>query len=83
MTKAKITHLPQSKPEMTEEQKKEMALRSFVQKRNSVAEAIIFNAVQGNLPATDEGLELIDTAIAMADRYMEKAFGLKEGPKSE
>ena len=77
-----IRSIGANKP-LTEEEKKEVALRSFIQKRNSVAEAIIFNAVHGNLPTKEEGLELIDTAIAMADRYMEKGFGLKEGPRSE
>lgn len=60
-------------PAMTDEQKKEMAARAFVQKRNSIAEGIIFNAVQA-CALTEE---LIDTAIKLADRYMEKAYGLK------
>ena len=60
-------------PAMTEEQKKEMAARAYVQKRNSIAEGIIFNAVHG-CALTEE---LIDTAIKLADHYMEKAYGLK------
>ena len=64
----------------TPEQQKEAALRSFITKRNSIAEGIIFNAVRGGNLTED----LIDTAIKLADHYMEKAFGLKaEGPKSE
>lgn len=63
--------------EMSAEQKKEMAARAYIQKRNSIAEGIIFNAVQGAFIPAEKGLLLIDNAIQMADRYMEKAYGLK------
>ena len=62
--------------EMSAEQKKEMAARAYVQKRNSIAEGIIFNAVHACALAED----LIDTAIKLADYYMEKAFGVKADP---
>lgn len=60
----------------TEEQKKELAIRQFVTKRNSIAEAYIFNSVRGQILDKDEALELVDTAIAVGDHYMEKAFGI-------
>ena len=80
MAKAKVPSLQHQ--QMTAEHKKDVALRSFITKRNSIAEGIIFNAVQGLGDKFD--VSLVDKAIETADRYMEKAFGLKaEGPKSE
>lgn len=63
--------------EMSAEQKKEMAARAFVQKRNSIAEGIIFNAVHNVKLTEEEGLRLVALAVNMADVYMEKAFGVK------
>lgn len=62
---------------MTEEQKKEMAARAYVQKRNSIAEGIIFNACRDTYINDEVGIKIVDAAIKMADHYMEKAYGLK------
>ena len=63
--------------ELSAEQKKEMAARAFVQKRNSIAEGIIFNSCRDTYINDEVGIRIVDAAIKMADRYMEKAYGLK------
>ena len=74
----------------TEEQKKEMAARAFVQKRNSIAEMTIANILHG-VPLADidpEGAPevsrgIVDFALALADYYMQRAFGLPEEKPEE
>lgn len=61
----------------TPEQQKEAALRSFITKRNAVAEGIMFNAVRG-LGDKFDPEDLVTAAVKAADLYLEKAFGLRK-----
>ena len=74
----KINPKPQG-ADMTPEQTKEMAARAFLQKRNAIAEMVLSQSCSGagDLDA-DKGVRLVDTALAMADYYMKKAFGIQD-----
>ena len=63
------------KPKMSEEERKEQMTRAFLQKRASPAEGILFNLCQAGIITT--GTDLVDRAIVMADRLMEKLYGAK------
>ena len=76
------------KPQMSDEERKEQMTRAFLQKRASLAEGILFNICQGlNIIPRDEEINLlVDRAVEMADRLMEKLYGAKpkeEKPKEE
>ena len=78
------------KPKMSEEERKEQMTRAFLQKRASLAEGILFNLCQAkdiNNNTTNIECELmVDVAIEMADRLMEKLYGAKtqeEKPKEK
>ena len=60
---------------MSEEERKEQMTRAFLQKRASLAEGILFNLCQGVNIIPDK--QLVDRAIVMADRLMEKLYGAK------
>ena len=48
--------------ELTEERKKEQALRAFIQKRNAIAEALLINEARWMRITKANGREEIDTA---------------------
>lgn len=61
----------------TEEEKKQMAARAFVQKRNAIAEMAIASHIRAQgMPDEDEIGAIVDAALALGDYYMQKAFGL-------
>ena len=67
------------KPQMSEKERKEQVTRAFLQKRASLAEGILFNLCQGLsiIPGDEEINLLVDRAVEMADRLMEKLYGAK------
>ena len=60
---------------LTEEERKEQMTRAFLQKRASLAEGILFSLCKRVRMITDD--QLVDRAISMADRLMEKLYGAK------
>ena len=70
---------PTAPRQMTEEERKEQMTRAFLQKRASLAEGILFNLCQGkNITATTTNIEciqMVDAAISMADKMLEKLYG--------
>ena len=60
---------------LTEEEKKSQIMRAFMQKRASLAEGILFNLCHRVRVITDN--DLVDRAVEMADRMMEKLYGAK------
>ena len=68
--------------QVTEEERKEQMTRAFLQKRASLAEGILFNLCQAmniTYETTDqECVSMVDVAIEMADRLMEKLYGAKK-----
>ena len=68
-------------PEELKEKQEQEAKRAFYQKRNSLAEIILANAVQG----TDKKdyNDAVDAAIAAADYFMEKAYAVSIKVKEE
>lgn len=70
---------PTAPRQMTEEERKEQMTRAFLQKRASLAEGILFNLCQGkNITATTTNIEciqMVDVAISMADKMLEKLYG--------
>ena len=64
------------KPKMSEEERKEQMTRAFLQKRASLAEGILVDLSQAGIITT--GTDLVDRAIEMADRLMEKLYGAKK-----
>ena len=70
---------PTAPRQMTEEERKEQMTRAFLQKRASLAEGILFNLCQGkNITETTTSIEciqMVDVAISMADKMLEKLYG--------
>ena len=68
------------KPQMSEEERKEQMTRAFLQKRASLADGILFNLCKGLsiIPRDEEINLLVDRAVEMADRLMEKLYGAKK-----
>lgn len=66
----------------TEEEMKAQATRAFLQKRNSLAEGILFNCLHGGAATridkdgNPDYKPAIDAAIEAADYMMEKAYGM-------
>lgn len=60
-------------PKMSEEMKKEQMLRAAMQKRASLAEAILFNMVQSNVVADAQGI--VKIASDIADEFMRVVYG--------
>lgn len=58
----------------SQEEMEAQARRAFIQKRNSLAETILYNSV-GNTPPTSFK-ELVDAAIEAADYMMEKLYSV-------
>lgn len=53
----------QMKP-LTEEEQKELYIRSYVQKKTAIAEGVLYNMVQGNMVSDAKGLVKIVDEIA-------------------
>ena len=68
-------------PEELKAQQEEQAKRAFYQKRNSLAEIILANAVQGT--NKKDYKDAVDAAIAAADYFMEKAYAVSIKVKEE
>lgn len=67
----------------TTDERKEQALRAFVQKRNSIAEMVISQTAAAAFACGSDSAdadELVAFAIAVGDAYMERALGLKTEP---
>lgn len=60
----------------SQEELEAQAKRAFMQKRNALAEGIIFGAVR-NYTGQNDFRPLVDAAIDAADYYMEKVFSVK------
>ena len=60
----------------TPEEQAEAATRAFMQKRNSLAEGILFNSLRHITPETPPEImhELVDLALDAADYYMQKVY---------
>lgn len=63
----------------TQEELEEQAKRAFLQKRNSIAEGVLFNAVRNIGPECSSAIMagIVDLSIEAADRFMQKAYGLE------
>ena len=76
---------PSAPAPLTDEQKKEQALRAAAQKYNALVEGIIFNAVQGagaDLTAF-VGANIYNSAKHIAGLYLEELLGVKLTKKEE
>lgn len=65
---------------LTEEQKQEQVIRFFSQKRESFAQAILFNLCNGLgfIPSEGEDtIELVERSVEMADLLIEKLYPIK------
>ena len=70
---------------LTEEERKEQMTRAFLQKKASLAEAILFNLVQGkgrgmvydleSKSSETKHLEMVKMASDMADEFMRVVYG--------
>ena len=64
---------------LTPEQRQEAMLRFFTQKRESFTTGILFNLCQNpNVNASADCAHVVNVAVAMADRLIEKLYPLKE-----
>lgn len=72
---------PRPLPPMSEEAKKEQAIRAFMQKRASLAEGILFNLCSNQSivsTAFTEPGEVAKAAIKITDALMEQLYGKTE-----
>lgn len=69
----------------SQEEMEEQAKRAFIQKRNALAETILYNAVGTALPSYTSYKGLVDAAIEAADYMMEKLYSvaITEKPAEE
>ncbi len=68
-------------PEQIQEQKKNQALAMLVQKREAFAVNILVSLCRGNgfaYPKDQDTDGLVDKAVEMADRLLEKLYPIKE-----
>lgn len=66
-------------PEQIQEQKRNQALQMLMQKREQFALAILANSVRGEaFLNAEEGVKIVNTAVAMADHLLEKLYPIKE-----
>ena len=82
---------PNIKP--TQEEMEAQAKRAFLQKRNSIAEGIIFNAISSGSPTRTiidkdgqprpDYTPIVAAAIEAADEYMRLALGIEAKVKEE
>lgn len=64
--------------ELTPEQKQEAMVRFFTQKRESFTTGILFNLCQNPKIDINAGNHLVNVAVSMADKLIEKLYPLKE-----
>ena len=91
MSKPNIVRPVGAKP--TQEEMEAQAKRAFLQKRNSIAEGILFNAISSGAPTrtiiANDGQPrpdyrpVVQAAIEAADEYMRLALGIKAEIKEE
>lgn len=75
-TMAKAGHL-NGGPKPTQEEIEMQAKRAFIQKRNSIAENLLSNAVASGQWRGKSFKGLVDAAMEAADYYMDKAFNVE------
>ena len=63
---------PKKPAELTEEQKKEQALRAFIQKRNAIAEALLINEAR-QMRVTKANVAEV---LSIAEEFMSQAYGV-------
>ena len=87
MSKPNIVRPIGAKP--TQEEMEAQAKRAFLQKRNSIAEGILFNAISCSRGLRIDGdrkpdfKPIVSAAIEAADEYMRLALGIKAEIKEE
>lgn len=91
MSKPTIQRPIGAKP--SQEEMEAQAKRAFLQKRNSIAEGILYNAISSGVPTraiiANDGRErpdyrpVVQAAIEAADEYMRLALGIKAEIKGE
>ena len=87
MSKNNIVRPVGAKP--TQEEMEAQAKRAFLQKRNSIAEGILFNAISSSHGTRIDGngrpdfKPAVAAAIEAADEYMRLALGIKAEIKEE
>ena len=64
--------------ELAPEQKQEAMVRFFTQKRESFTTGILFNLCQNPKIDINAGNHLVNVAVSMADKLIEKLYPLKE-----
>ena len=64
--------------ELTPEQKQEAMVRFFTQKRESFTTGILFNLCQNPKIDINAGNHLVNVAVSMADKLIEKLYFTKE-----
>lgn len=77
----------------TQEEKEAQAMRAFLQKRNSIAEGILYNAISSGGPTRTiidkdgqprpDYRPVVQAAIEAADEYMRLAMGIEAKVKEE
>lgn len=71
----KIKAAPTADTPLTAEERKEQLLRFLFQKRESFAQGILFNMIQGHpLLDTEESKKIVANAVAMADCLIETLY---------
>ena len=81
MNKSMKQSRPAGKPQvapLTPEQKQEAMVRFFTQKRESFTTGILFNLCQNPKIDINAGNHLVNVAVSMADKLIEKLYPLKE-----
>ena len=64
---------------LTPEERKEQATRAYMQKRESIATGVLFNLMHNpNVASNADATALVDTAIEVADKMIEKLYFSKE-----
>lgn len=62
----------------TPEEREAAIKRAFAQKRASIAEGVLFNLAQNPSVLNAEPKEVADSAVAIADAFMESLYSVKE-----
>lgn len=60
---------------LTPEERQEQAARLYMQKRESIATGVLFNLMHNpNVTSNSDAASLVDVAIEVADRMLEKLY---------
>lgn len=79
MKPMKINPLAPSIPAMTDEEKRAKIMQFLQQKREQFSINILCHSVRGEaFLNAEEGVKIVDTAVAMADHLLEKLYPIKE-----